>query len=359
MFLRKHAVRVGAVAAVGVAGITAIAAVLEQWVIAAVTGAGAFVVAVGLLLVISRRQYRAVTRSREATLKALEALREDLGRERASRPDTGQLRVVVERAGATLAGTSAALARAESALEDARSFQTEVTSSLAGLQEKLVDIRKRQTEKSAQLRSALLTDQQALHQLLSTFKPTEPLPVLAGWAMDPAGLAWMTRHIARTQPELVFECGSGTSTLWSAMALRANGRGRLIALDHKPEFAARTREMLALHGLSEWAEVVDAPLMEVDTPRGRFHWYDVKQVEADGIDLLLVDGPPKAIGPYARYPALPVIGDRLAAHAFVVADDMHRVDEQETVKLWLEEIHGLTPLPTVIPDVALMEYRRR
>ena len=63
-------------------------------------------------------------------------------------------------------------------------------------------------------------------------------------------------------------------------------------------------------------------------------WYDDAVVAAgldaalqgDLIDLLLVDGPPAyAVGHgLARYPALPVLRDRLAPGATVVLDDVER-----------------------------------
>jgi len=75
------------------------------------------------------------------------------------------------------------------------------------------------------LRSSILTDQQAVQQLITRFQPEAPLPLVAGWAVDPTALFWLVDHVDRARPELVVECGSGTSTLWIALALRRNGSG--------------------------------------------------------------------------------------------------------------------------------------
>jgi hypothetical protein len=60
---------------------------------------------------------------------------------------------------------------------------------------------------------------------------------------------------------------------------------------------------------------------------------------SDPIDLLLVDGPPAYAAGHAlaRYPALPVLGDRLASGATVVLDDAERPGEQEVLRRWERE----------------------
>ncbi len=56
----------------------------------------------------------------------------------------------------------------------------------------------------------------------------------------------------------------------------------------------------------------------------------------DLIDLLLVDGPPAYVAGMglARYPALPVMLDRLAPGATLVLDDAERPGEQEVLRRW-------------------------
>jgi predicted O-methyltransferase YrrM len=187
------------------------------------------------------------------------------------------------------------------------------------------------------LEGRLLTEMQALDQLRDRYSPREPLPIVGGWALGPVGLLWLVDHIEQTAPRVVVECGSGTSTLWIANALRQQGHGHLVALEHSDEFAGKTRAVLAAHGLEDWATVRHAPLVDTETPRGTFRWYDVEPDELGDIDLLLVDGPPGTTGPLARYPALPRLGGRLNAGAHVLVDDVQRADEQESVAHWLEE----------------------
>ncbi|MCA5892726.1 class I SAM-dependent methyltransferase [Isoptericola sp. NEAU-Y5] len=187
----------------------------------------------------------------------------------------------------------------------------------------------------------LLSQIQALDQLRDKFRVEGPLPDVGGWALDPTELLWLIDEVERRRPEFVVECGSGTSTFWIAMALRRNGHGRIISLEHQGKFAARTRAVLERHELSDVAEVRHAPLAEVETPRGTFRWYDVEPDSLGPIDLLVVDGPPGTTGPLARYPALPVLHRALNPGACVLVDDMHRTDEQEAVRHWLRELPAL------------------
>ena len=64
---------------------------------------------------------------------------------------------------------------------------------------------------------------------------------------------------------------------------------------------------------------------------------------AELIDLLVVDGPPAFAAGHgmSRYPALPVLRERLASGATVVLDDIERPGEQEVVERREREF-GLT-----------------
>jgi hypothetical protein len=139
-----------------------------------------------------------------------------------------------------------------------------------------------------------------------------------------------------------------------SLALRRAGGGRLVALEHLPEVAEQTRLLLDRHGLSEWAEVRHVPLTTASTPRGRFPWYDVDPSSLMGIGLLLVDGPPGATGPHARYPALPVLGGGLMADATIVLDDSERADEREVLDMWLADDDRLRMDARVAPGVDVL-----
>jgi predicted O-methyltransferase YrrM len=186
--------------------------------------------------------------------------------------------------------------------------------------------------------------QQAYRQLealqnLSTMVPTrEVLPATRGWAASPDLLMVLVDLLITRRPSLIVECGSGSSTLWLALAMRRFGiDGRIIALDHEPVYGGKTRDFLARHGVSDLAEVRDAPLESYTLGDETYSWYARKAwEELEGIDLLFIDGPPAVTGPKARYPALPLLGDSLSPSAAIVADDLVVPDMQETVRRWLD-----------------------
>jgi Methyltransferase domain len=176
-------------------------------------------------------------------------------------------------------------------------------------------------------------------QNLSAILPTsDVLPATRGWAASPDLLLVLVDQVITQRPSFVVECGSGASTLWLALALRRFGiDGRIVALDHDPVYAGKTREFLARHGVGDLAEVRDAPLEDFSLADGTYSWYARRAWEdLTGIDLLFVDGPPAATRSKARYPALPLLREALNPAATVVLDDLVVPDMQETLRLWLD-----------------------
>jgi predicted O-methyltransferase YrrM len=179
-----------------------------------------------------------------------------------------------------------------------------------------------------------------LTALYRDIEPDRALPPLHGWAAGPDLARYLYRQVVEHQRTRVLECGSGSTTVILAYAMRSLGRGHVHALEHDPQFAAATRRMLEDRGLEAWATVVDAPLREIGLDGTAWRWYDPEAVPATAIDLLLVDGPPGGTGPQARYPALPVLADRLSEHALVILDDTRRDDEHRIGERWAAEFDG-------------------
>ena len=192
------------------------------------------------------------------------------------------------------------------------------------------------------LRYEVLNDTLAMEDVRNRFDRRAAAPLMSGWSLEPATLLRLLEFVERASPRLVVECGSGVSTVWLAYAMRKYG-GRVVALEHHADFAAATRAELARHGLSDVAEVRHAPLESFDLQGETFQWY---AREAWGglreVDLLLVDGPPKATGPLARYPALPLLAGSLASNATVVLDDMHRPEEREALERWTDAFPAIS-----------------
>lgn len=206
------------------------------------------------------------------------------------------------------------------------------------------------------LRFPLLNDINAMNRLQQRFSPPASLPMMSGWALDAVSLERLIEAVLEHRPRTIVECGSGVSTVWLAYAAREFG-GKVVALEHEEKFAEQTRDDLRRHGLLDVADVRLAPLEDIEFDGQVFPWY-CKEAWRDlsGIDMLLVDGPPKATGPRARYPALPVLGSSLSNGCVVVFDDINREDEKEILDSWLEAYPKLGK-PVAIGDrTVLMEW---
>ena len=175
---------------------------------------------------------------------------------------------------------------------------------------------------------------------------SERLPGLGGWALTPSTLFSMVEEIeGRTGPVTVLECGSGTSTLFLALVLTRRGQGgRVVSLESDPDYAEETRGHLRRLGVDDVAAVVDAPLVPQQLPDGSTQsWFDLAGLpELPPVDLLFVDGPVGDTAQQARYPAVPMLGDRLAPGACIVLDDTNRPDERAILDRWVSDPHGPT-----------------
>lgn len=185
-------------------------------------------------------------------------------------------------------------------------------------------------------------DVEALLQLYPGITPRAAMPLSGDWALNGASLLHLADLVRRKRPRLVLELGGGTSTVWLGYLLEGTG-AQIVSLDHDPDYANLTRESVARHGLESAVEIRTAPLEDVVLDDESWRWYASSAwSDLKGVDLLLVDGPPKRTGQYARYPAIPQLIGALAPDAWVLLDDTHRPDEQEIVRRWRQGWPGLT-----------------
>jgi predicted O-methyltransferase YrrM len=180
----------------------------------------------------------------------------------------------------------------------------------------------------------------ALDRLLA---PRAPLPAMTGWAGSPELMMHIVREVLRRRPKVILEAGSGVSTLIHAYVLDKLGEGAIVSLEHDADFARESTRDLRLHGLERWALVHHAPLVKHRIQGQEWLWYDMAALPDDlVIDMLVIDGPPWSTQSLARYPALPLLADRLADGAVIILDDADRAGERAVVARWLREYPSLT-----------------
>jgi predicted O-methyltransferase YrrM len=166
------------------------------------------------------------------------------------------------------------------------------------------------------------------------------MPELGEWAISPSTLVWMLDRLSDSSVQTILELGSGSSTIWFATALaKRGGEGRVVALESSADYAESTRTELAKHGLRDRAQVLHAPLVDTAVPgRENQPWFDISVLpDLPPVDLLFVDGPVGSTAHQARYPAYPLLAERLAPGATVVLDDTGRPAEAAIVKAWKQE----------------------
>ncbi len=179
----------------------------------------------------------------------------------------------------------------------------------------------------------LLEDYQQLMRLVPM---PLPMPRPGTWAASEDYLLWLAGFVLEHRPGLVVDVGSGQSSVWMAGAMRTAGyTGKVVAIDHDPDFADETRALALRQGVADWLEIRCAPLVDHSIDGRACTWYEASVLSGlDGINLLSIDGPPGKGNPEARWPAFPLLRDHLAPGAVVVLDDMIRADEQAIAEDW-------------------------
>ena len=204
----------------------------------------------------------------------------------------------------------------------------------------------------------MTVDAWSMHNLLRLIDVRGVFPAPGGWALTPNTLLELVTLVQNQSPNVtILECGSGTSTVWLAHCLRdMDGRGRVISLEHDSQYADITEANLKRLGLDDWADVRRAPLREIEVNGRLQKWYDTAAIEdLHDVGLLIVDGPPSSTGHEARYPAFPVLVNRLSRDALVLLDDVTRPDEQSIAEQWLNDTsHGLELATVRHTDRALL-----
>nr|WP_279614714.1 class I SAM-dependent methyltransferase [Sphingomicrobium astaxanthinifaciens] len=157
----------------------------------------------------------------------------------------------------------------------------------------------------------------------------DALPNLGSWKADTGFLHLIVDHILEHRPQRVVEFGCGASSLVIAAALKQVGCPPHLSFDQHADFVDQTRGWLREHGLE--AEIRHAALKPIDDDwPGLF--YDTGALE-DGVELMIIDGPPWTIHPMTRGGAARLFG-HLAPGATVLLDDAARPGERLVARRW-------------------------
>lgn len=184
----------------------------------------------------------------------------------------------------------------------------------------------------------LYSQLEALNNIQEKFELKKPLPSLTGGAASPEFALLITDIVENNQHKTIVDIGSGISSLVAGYAAKNIEGSEVLALDHEEEFYLKTKHTIENHGLLDTVKVTHAPLKEYKLKDGKYKWYEDEELEKiKQIDLLLVDGPPGAIQKNSRYPAMPLLYEKLSPQATIIVDDYKREDERQMVSNWLQD----------------------
>jgi predicted O-methyltransferase YrrM len=170
-------------------------------------------------------------------------------------------------------------------------------------------------------------------QLQQWLNLREPLPSTRGFAASPDFLLEISRVMRKERPSLIVELGSGISTL--VMAKQLGRKSKLISIDHSRDYAEATEEILSQNKVKGVKIIV----AELDP---QTNWYSLEKLKGiNGIDLLVIDGPPQSVGVDARHPATFFI-EKLNSGATVMIDDTKRESEERLAHTFSKRLPNYT-----------------
>ncbi|UPL21789.1 hypothetical protein [Alcaligenes faecalis] len=177
------------------------------------------------------------------------------------------------------------------------------------------------------------------------------------WPVSADFALCLMRCLTLKSYDLVVELGSGMSTVIVAktLALMAERNGsRLIpfvSFEHLESYYQQTLAHLQQAGLEKAVQLTLAPLEDWQAADGQVYPYyscqstlaklaKQRQMSRKRI-LVIVDGPPAATGPQARYPAGPLFVEYFPnAQIDFLMDDYIREDEKQVAQRWLADIEA-------------------
>jgi predicted O-methyltransferase YrrM len=187
----------------------------------------------------------------------------------------------------------------------------------------------------------LFNQLESYHYLRDRLNLRHGMPYTTDWSAAPDFLKLIVEHCLEHKPTTIMECSSGLTTVMLARCCEMNGSGHVYSLENGAEYADKSRSHLQRYALQQQATVMDAPLQRYQLNGSDYQWYAMEQLPDNSIEMLVIDGPPGFIQKHSRYPALPLLHDKLADGCVIFLDDAARQEEKEIVEMWQAQFPGL------------------
>jgi len=178
---------------------------------------------------------------------------------------------------------------------------------------------------------------EALLSIYNSLPNLKYMPATRGWAGSPDFLNKIVEIILKQKPRIVLEASSGVSTVLIGLALKMNNSGKALSFEHDTSYAEITRKNIEVNDIEDISIIMDCPLNDYLIDGETWKWYDTKELTfTDKIDLLIIDGPPRATQNLARYPAIPLLHKYFSDNVIILLDDANRPDEIIIIEKWIE-----------------------
>lgn len=164
----------------------------------------------------------------------------------------------------------------------------------------------------------------------------DDLPVTADWSAAADFLFLIKEYCLENKPQVIVECSSGLTSITLARCCQINKSGQIYSLENGKKYADISQLNLKNTDLAAFADIIYAPLQPITINDNSYDWYSLSDLPDFKIDMLVIDGPPGFIQKHSRFPALPLLMDRLTNNSCVFLDDAARDEEKELVAMWLE-----------------------
>lgn len=174
-----------------------------------------------------------------------------------------------------------------------------------------------------------------------------------GFSISDHTLLWLWRFLAKRRPKAILELGSGMSTLVFAKYIELwpdEKKPRLISVDHDGAWLGATHARANELRLQSHIRFQETGVYPLKCENSAFQGRATYDLDLDFVknylgspDLILIDGPPSAIGRSATFPSLLSV---LQGTTSVLIDDASRAQEATMMAEWMRFIPGLVHIAT-------------
>lgn len=161
-------------------------------------------------------------------------------------------------------------------------------------------------------------------------------PVFTEWTIDSDLLKIIIDDIYNKKYNInILELGTGLSTIVLSKILNKLNNGKLYSIENDRIFYEKTKKLLELNKLDNICDLFFSPLEYVYINGIKWTWYNIYFLsKVNNIDILIIDGPPAYIQKMSRFPALPILIDKLNYNISIYLDDGNREDEKKIIREW-------------------------